>query len=722
MTILTNASGASGGILRFAKIGRMLRLLGLMRLVHLSAVLERVASRHVWLRSKTINISKLIFLILWINHLISCAWFALGRLNSGDTGTSWVDQAVSGSGDLVFRSSSFVFQYSTSLHWSLTQMTPASMQVVPVNTLEREFNIVVIFVGILMGATLVSSISATLSQWKAQRQDYNRKMETLRNFLRETDCSHHIKVVTETMLARRLKETKPLVIQDVAAVSQLSISTKSQLLYEICVPGLQRMSFFRVCIRIDRMMVTRLCHEAISFTPLASRDMLFQPRTLASAAYVLMSGTIQYRQDPSSSKELLPTTVDVGAGTWLCEASLWCEWTHMGASEATTGCKCMALNVVTFPKVVADSPILSEIAWGYARCFHSHLIAAAPPQTSWPNDVCVPGGGYDDIVVGMSASSQIFLSLVAVEILRSTWAGGIFGVGAPSVEKLEAEVRDRRSVLIMTELGEVQRVVAVGVVDLRRGDARLLAIVGKWKNSRVQASCVLPGSKMKEGELPEHVIQRLMATDLKAFAVVATVTGSEKRVEWKTSAQYGIKTKYIRYISKFELPDADTSSLMGGDTVIIDTALADDDGGLPVRAFSPFVGDASRTGSPLPVRAFPPFVGDASRAGGVGRGVLHRLLLYDVFVLRDSSGSSGGQLGAWLTPDEFDYLSSSDGEWVLSAWVGSFQVDEATISDKPASVDVISPAEGSNSIKSTCGSDSQDPTPSIHIALKHTIM
>jgi len=98
--------------------------------------------------------------------------------------------------------------------------------------------------------------------------------------------------------------------------------------------------------------------------------------------------------------------------------ALGCEWTHMGVGEARTGCKPMALRVKAFPKSVKESTIIHEISWTYARCFHARLVTAEPPREEYPTDLRVPSASYDELVVSMPDSMQVFLSLGALQILR----------------------------------------------------------------------------------------------------------------------------------------------------------------------------------------------------------------------------------------------------------------------------------------------------------------
>merc|ERR1712100_190361 len=89
------------------------------------------------------------------NHLIACVWYGLHenfRGNLETWGTMFLPE-----------SSETAYNYATSLHWSLTQLTPASMEVHPRNVHERFFNICVVILAMVAFTSLISSITNAMN-------------------------------------------------------------------------------------------------------------------------------------------------------------------------------------------------------------------------------------------------------------------------------------------------------------------------------------------------------------------------------------------------------------------------------------------------------------------------------------------------------------------------------------------------------------------------------
>ncbi|OLQ15330.1 hypothetical protein AK812_SmicGene438 [Symbiodinium microadriaticum] len=70
---------------------------------------------------------KLTCLISVLNHVIACIWYATGRMSMERQELNWLENtAINASYPRVIDGNA-LYQYTTSLHWSLTQFTPASM-------------------------------------------------------------------------------------------------------------------------------------------------------------------------------------------------------------------------------------------------------------------------------------------------------------------------------------------------------------------------------------------------------------------------------------------------------------------------------------------------------------------------------------------------------------------------------------------------------------------
>merc|ERR1719414_1410096 len=115
----------------------------------------------------------------------------------------------------------------------MTQMTPGSMQVFPLNTAERCLNILCLVSGLIFFSTLVSSLSANMMSMKASMAGKTRKLKVLRRFLRQASVSAQLAVDIQRHLSSKLAAPRRLTIADVPAVADLSTFLRRQLFFEL---------------------------------------------------------------------------------------------------------------------------------------------------------------------------------------------------------------------------------------------------------------------------------------------------------------------------------------------------------------------------------------------------------------------------------------------------------------------------------------------------------
>eukprot|EP00971_Amphidinium_carterae_P153157 3035901-Amphidinium_carterae.1 len=119
------------------------------------------------------RIVSIIAIIVWINHMMCCGWFAIGINAPSDTGDRWVDNdflsQVEHSKLKAPELEDLMYQYWTTFHWSLTQITLGATEVVSGNTVERIYTVICLVFGLLFGSTLVSSLSATMVEFQMLR-------------------------------------------------------------------------------------------------------------------------------------------------------------------------------------------------------------------------------------------------------------------------------------------------------------------------------------------------------------------------------------------------------------------------------------------------------------------------------------------------------------------------------------------------------------------------
>jgi len=172
------------GIGRILRIGRAMRVLRLLRLLKLrklvDAFLEAVESEYTF---TMINLVKLLFAMVLINHVIACVWYMLGDTSLAAGDRSWLDE---------HDTSDLTYMYFTSLHWSLTQFTPASMDVVATNSIERFFSIVVLFFAMVAFSSIVGHITASMTHLQNLKGAQMKEFWLLRKYLKQNDINKEL--------------------------------------------------------------------------------------------------------------------------------------------------------------------------------------------------------------------------------------------------------------------------------------------------------------------------------------------------------------------------------------------------------------------------------------------------------------------------------------------------------------------------------------------------
>ena len=165
-------------ILKSARFARMIRLVRVLRLLRMrgkiTEMLELIESKSSRI---ILGIVKIFVFICFTNHFIACFFWGLGDNLQGAT---WVKKFEMKQRDLFY-------QYTTSLHWSLTQFTPASMEIVPCNGWERLFSVCTILLAMMTFSSLVSSLTNAATQLRNLNAVSNARDAMLRRYLVENN-------------------------------------------------------------------------------------------------------------------------------------------------------------------------------------------------------------------------------------------------------------------------------------------------------------------------------------------------------------------------------------------------------------------------------------------------------------------------------------------------------------------------------------------------------
>lgn len=318
----------SARYLRTLRLPRLFRLLRVVKLYReLSLLANRFLSTYAYMVMKVVAG---LCVMLAINHLIACAWYGIGSWPDGEN--TWIKRAEMHGAGSQEGIAGFADNYAASMHWALTQFTPATNNIAPYNAAERFFAIWVILLAMGVFSSFIGSISATVSSLRTARADQYQKQSKLLQFFIERDLSVELFGKVQEALKRvgnlevRVKESEVSLIQGIPERFKMELHEEmymSALMKLGCWPSWRnegQRPFFR-----------NLCHQAMSEHVSTPGQDFFLPGADCQRVYVLQSGSMGY-----SFREQMP--IPLRAQDVLCLPCLWAEWYHRGRLTSNAIC------------------------------------------------------------------------------------------------------------------------------------------------------------------------------------------------------------------------------------------------------------------------------------------------------------------------------------------------------------------------------------------------
>lgn len=355
-----DASQPGGSTVKLLRVVRLVRTVRLIRLLKLRWIL---AALNDLLNSESAsimaNIVKMITMLLFINHFIACFWFLISDLQRG-TSPTWIE----GHG---FEGATWDYQYLTAMHWSITQFTPASMDVQPHNATERAFTILVV-VGALVGFSyLVGSITNSLTQLRSMQEDASKQFWNVRRYLKQNQVPMTLSVRIQRYLEHAWQRQRAKVSEP-AIFGLLSEQLRNELQCARSVPHMVVHPLFEALEEISHVTLQRLAVNAISRRQLARGDGLFYPGETATHVYFVVLGQLRYIKVDKRGLEHVEW-VD-SEEDWISEPVLWTQsWTHLGTLLAQTEAELLLVDGGKFGDIISLSPGVFALVRSYARQF-----------------------------------------------------------------------------------------------------------------------------------------------------------------------------------------------------------------------------------------------------------------------------------------------------------------------------------------------------------------
>lgn len=516
------------GIFRFAKWGRILRLAGMLRVMRCADIVERILDRTMLSASVHMmaKVCELLFVILYLNHITGCMWYALGRIgSSSDTGLSWLHTTVGFSDDdRTYEQVSFIYQYLSSLHWAMAQILAGNTSLEARNSFERVFNMVCLLVGLLLFSTLVSTISSKMTHLRMLQQEQRSWLLQLHRFIRTKNVDPQVGMAVVKQVKMSMQERKPVDLTSLEAWRFMSQANKDDMHWEVCRPILLQHRFFLTMAQCHPDAIAQIGIKGVSFKSLMNQEVLFCPGEKCEHVYSVVIGRMEYTQVPGSSLVAAKTRTSLKERDWFCEGALWTTWTHVGKMAAAQGSELMAVSVARVVDTLSLFPDLCTLAAEYGRAFHERAVAGCPPAVPYPSDVGVAFSTFVEIVPTLSESARTFIGMSALQAVAasSSW------VHHHQLHEVGKEIQAGRLTVVASSDGNIEEVSSTVSIRLRRPGDQVLVLLGKWTGVSATAWCRLPHTEVREGEHPETARLRLMNTVLYPFVATARVETFEQ--------------------------------------------------------------------------------------------------------------------------------------------------------------------------------------------------
>ncbi|CAE7250845.1 Hcn4 [Symbiodinium sp. CCMP2592] len=345
---------------RAIRILRLLRLLKLQRLMNM--VYDLIDSEYMFI---VFTMIRLIVAITVLNHVIACIWYLVGYLTMEAGMPNWLEDT----GLRNVYTSEFAWKYLTSLHWSLTQFTPASMDVSARNEYERIMSILVLFFSLVAFSSIVGSVTNSMTALRNMSGDSKKQFWLLRRFLNhkkigKTTSARIIRFL-EHQTANQQGDVNP---GSITILTLLSEPLKNLLAYELSKKHVENHPFFCHLEHEMSPILVKLCDTVLRTIDLASEDVVFHPGEEGEKMYFVKSGHLEYMLP--NGEVLRPRLLQKA---WLAEAVLWTTWWHRGEFKASTPSELAIIKPGPFNEVMKMHPRPWSLCRRYAEVFVKFL-------------------------------------------------------------------------------------------------------------------------------------------------------------------------------------------------------------------------------------------------------------------------------------------------------------------------------------------------------------
>lgn len=379
-----DSTKALASVARLSKTARLVRIMRLVRLARSAKMLEMVERMKTWPISSQVlsflNVARLIFNLMIINHFLGCGWYAVGTMNPHQE--TWVVRYLNRPENV---DDSMFLRYLISYHWSIAQFTPCPSHIHPVNLPERLYTVIIIVFGLVLFASLFGNVTAIINASRKSAYEQMMAHHNLKEYLFTNKVSMSLSSrIQKFVRMNRIRKTRVLE-SDVHFLTTLNKTLMQELHFQVHGPVLQWHPLLNFIKGSHHDTFVSLCHTSCNITTLAVGDEIFHYRATFEFMIMQLSGILEYKTiaDVSSlSKTHIDmtsheNTVFIKKGAWVCEPPLWIAWENRGLLTVGEQSDILMVNSHSFREAASHHRSSLSVLKRYAHQFANKLAQDA---------------------------------------------------------------------------------------------------------------------------------------------------------------------------------------------------------------------------------------------------------------------------------------------------------------------------------------------------------
>jgi hypothetical protein len=525
-------------LVRLLKVGRIIRIYTMVQAGKAAQLIEFIMQRANAMGIAMVlqfvgTLSKLVLIILWLNHVGACLWITVENNQSSATGASWAKTVANmhNGNDVEDAGLSDAYVYLIAYYWAITTMFSGASFLAPMTTLESVFACSYVLFGILLASSMFSFMAAMLMDSHHRNREKWAKFSKLQNFLQQQGVNRVLSLMIQRQARERMTVERRLVQTDVSVIMLLSAELRGQLKYSLWSPVIRRNPLWRTCEYVDEKVLKSLCKTGIGCVTLEPGEILFEPGDILEQTYFQVWGKLRYTLemrdrgndedmvrrsdeedmvgsfinfvekrngsgrsgnfqrsgsapisepsvssvDSGFSRQVTPVTeIDMTHITQFAEIALWVDWSALGFVEAMGHTELLVCTVNGFVDAYkAMNRYVQSLISGYgAAVVESYREVSASTWTDLESQM-----EFEAILGLMPDESRIFMNMPCLQQLRKKLYRT--SMTPESLEQLELEIMNGKCNLSMDGTGRVQRVVQVVALQLWRPDGMICVQLGE---------------------------------------------------------------------------------------------------------------------------------------------------------------------------------------------------------------------------------------------------